>query len=182
MLPKAKGEAVKRLQEAEAYKQAVIDKTKGDAERFNLVYNAYKKGKTITAKRLYLETMEDVGLTLNATGNGYVSIWFEDYDVVEFQEKKMLYSTTRKTREDIPKGYNCYDIKLDSTNTYFDTLEKGETIRHGGTIITKEKIDFGNGTCIDLEEEPILFVGMHEVSFEQFENGEIELKEGMNME
>ena len=60
VLPRAKGEAVKRLQEAEAYKQAVIDKAKGDAERFNLVYNAYKQGKKVTAKRLYLETMEDV--------------------------------------------------------------------------------------------------------------------------
>lgn len=60
VLPKAKGEAVKRLQEAEAYKRAVIDKAKGDAERFNLIYNAYKQGKKVTAKRLYLETMEDV--------------------------------------------------------------------------------------------------------------------------
>lgn len=60
VLPKAKGEAVKRLQEAEAYKQAVINKAKGDAERFTSVYNAYKQGKTVTSKRLYLETMEDV--------------------------------------------------------------------------------------------------------------------------
>ncbi len=60
VLPKAKGEAVKRIQEAEAYKQAVIDKAKGDAQRFNLVYNAYKQGKKVTAKRLYLETLEDV--------------------------------------------------------------------------------------------------------------------------
>ena len=60
VLPKAKGEAVKRIQEAQAYKQAVIDKAKGDAERFNLVYNAYKQGKKVTAKRLYLETLEDV--------------------------------------------------------------------------------------------------------------------------
>ena len=60
VLPKAKGEAVKRLQEAEAYKEAVINKAKGDAERFTSVYNAYKQGKTVTATRLYLETMEDV--------------------------------------------------------------------------------------------------------------------------
>lgn len=60
VLPKAKGEAVKRLQEAEAYKRAVIDKANGDAQRFNLVYEAYKQGKKVTAKRLYLETMEDV--------------------------------------------------------------------------------------------------------------------------
>ena len=60
VLPKAKGEAAKRIQEAEAYKQAVIDKANGDAQRFNLVYDAYKQGKKVTAKRLYLETMEDV--------------------------------------------------------------------------------------------------------------------------
>lgn len=60
VLPKAKGEAVKRLQDAEAYKEAVINKAKGDAERFMSVYNAYKGGKEVTAIRLYLETMEDV--------------------------------------------------------------------------------------------------------------------------
>ena len=60
VLPKAKGEAVKRLQEAEAYKEAVINKAKGDAKRFTSVYHAYQNGKEVTATRLYLETMEDV--------------------------------------------------------------------------------------------------------------------------
>lgn len=60
VLPKAKGEAAKRLQDAEAYKEAVINKARGDAERFSSVYNAYRQGKYVTAQRLYLETMEDV--------------------------------------------------------------------------------------------------------------------------
>lgn len=60
VLPKAKGEAARRLQDAEAYKASVINKAKGDAERFNSVYNSYKKGKAVTSKRLYLETMEDI--------------------------------------------------------------------------------------------------------------------------
>ena len=60
ILPKAKGEAVKRIQEAEAYKEAVINKAKGDAERFLSVYEAYKQGKDVTSTRLYLETMEEV--------------------------------------------------------------------------------------------------------------------------
>mgnify|MGYP000068439108 CR=1 FL=1 len=54
------GQAAKRLQEAQAYREAVVNKAKGDAERFISVYNAYKQGKEITAKRLYLETMEGV--------------------------------------------------------------------------------------------------------------------------
>ncbi len=60
ILPKAKGEAAQRLQNAEAYKQGVVNKAKGDAERFVSVYNAYKQGKDVTIKRLYLETMENV--------------------------------------------------------------------------------------------------------------------------
>ena len=60
VLPKAEGEAIKRTQEAEAYKQAAISKAEGEAKRFSSIYEAYKTGKIVTAKRLYLETMEDV--------------------------------------------------------------------------------------------------------------------------
>lgn len=60
VLPKAEGEAIKRTQEAEAYKQAAISKAQGEAKRFSSVYEAYKNGRLVTAKRLYLETMEDV--------------------------------------------------------------------------------------------------------------------------
>lgn len=60
VLPKAEGEAIKRTQEAEAYKQAAISKAEGEAKRFSSVYEAYRTGRLVTAKRLYLETMEDV--------------------------------------------------------------------------------------------------------------------------
>ena len=60
ILPKSRGEAAQRIQNAEAYKQAVVNKAQGEAERFLSVYNAYKQGKEVTAKRLYLETMENV--------------------------------------------------------------------------------------------------------------------------
>lgn len=60
VLPKAEGEAIKRTQEAEAYNQAVISKAEGEAQRFALIHKAYQNGKIVTAKRLYLETMEDV--------------------------------------------------------------------------------------------------------------------------
>lgn len=60
VLPKAEGQAIKLKQEAEAYKEAVINRAEGEAKRFTSVYEAYKTGKFVTAKRLYLETMEDV--------------------------------------------------------------------------------------------------------------------------
>lgn len=60
ILPKARGEASQLLQNAQAYKEAVVNKAQGEAERFNSVYNAYKEGKNVTAHRMYLETMENV--------------------------------------------------------------------------------------------------------------------------
>lgn len=60
VLPKARGEAAQRTENAEAYRQAVVNKAQGDAERFLSVYGAYTQGKNVTIKRLYLETMEDV--------------------------------------------------------------------------------------------------------------------------
>lgn len=60
ILPRARGEAAQRTQNAEAYKEAVVSKSKGEAERFLSVYGAYKGGKDVTIKRLYLETMEEV--------------------------------------------------------------------------------------------------------------------------
>lgn len=60
VLPKARGEAAQMLQDAEAYKAAVVNRAKGEAERYLSVYNAYKSGKDATIKRLYIETMENV--------------------------------------------------------------------------------------------------------------------------
>lgn len=60
ILPRARGEASRILNEAEAYKARVIDAAKGDTARFNAVYNEYKNAKEVVARRLFLETMEDV--------------------------------------------------------------------------------------------------------------------------
>lgn len=60
IVPRARGEAIKMIQEAEAYKQSQIAKAEGDAGRFNAIYSGYVEGKDVTRQRLYLETMEDV--------------------------------------------------------------------------------------------------------------------------
>ncbi len=60
ILPKARGRAEELFQQAEAYREKVINEAEGEAERFISVYNAYAKAKDVTAKRLYLETMEEI--------------------------------------------------------------------------------------------------------------------------
>ena len=60
ILPRARGEASRIISEAEAYKARVVDAAKGDSDRFTAVLEEYLAAKEVVARRLYLETMEDV--------------------------------------------------------------------------------------------------------------------------
>ena len=60
ILPRARGEASRIISEAEAYKSRVIDAAKGDSARFTAVLEEYLAAKEVVARRLFLETMEDV--------------------------------------------------------------------------------------------------------------------------
>lgn len=60
ILPRARGEAIRMLQEAEGYKQSTVARATGDADRFNSVYKAYLSGEDVTKQRIYIETMENV--------------------------------------------------------------------------------------------------------------------------
>jgi len=60
VIPRARGEAAKILQAAEAYKKEVVAKAEGEASRFISIYNEYALAKVVTQERMYLETMEKV--------------------------------------------------------------------------------------------------------------------------
>jgi membrane protease subunit HflK len=58
--PRARGEAAKLEQQAEAYKKEVVARSEGDAQRFLSVYNAYRRAREVTTRRIYIETLEEV--------------------------------------------------------------------------------------------------------------------------
>lgn len=60
IIPKARGAANRVLQESQAYKESVIARASGDADRFNSVLSAYQSGQDVTKERMYIETMESV--------------------------------------------------------------------------------------------------------------------------
>ena len=60
VIPRSRGEAAKILQAAEAYAKEVVAKAEGEASRFLAIYNEYKNAKQVTQERMYLETMEKV--------------------------------------------------------------------------------------------------------------------------
>jgi membrane protease subunit HflK len=60
MIPKARGEGEAMIRNAEGFRESRIKRSEGDAAKFTTVLKEYKKAKSITQKRLYLETMEKV--------------------------------------------------------------------------------------------------------------------------
>lgn len=60
VIPKARGEAESMIRDAEGFKESRIKRSEGDAEKFTTILKEYRKAKSITEKRLYLETMQKV--------------------------------------------------------------------------------------------------------------------------
>lgn len=75
ILPKARGEAVRRNEDAEAYKAQVIADAEGEASRFEQLLAEYEKAPGVTRDRLYLDAIEDVysgssKVLMDAAGSG----------------------------------------------------------------------------------------------------------------
>jgi membrane protease subunit HflK len=60
VLPRARGEAVRRQQDSEGYRARVVADAQGEASRFTQLLAEYKQAPEVTRKRLYLDAMEDV--------------------------------------------------------------------------------------------------------------------------
>jgi membrane protease subunit HflK len=65
IIPQARGQAAHIVQEAEGYKAQATAIATGEAQRFNEVYQEYKKAPEVTRRRLYIETMSQVLGPLN---------------------------------------------------------------------------------------------------------------------
>ena len=59
-VPKAKGEAEQAVRSAEGYALERENNALGDAQRFEALYEEYRKAPAVTRKRLYLETMREL--------------------------------------------------------------------------------------------------------------------------
>jgi len=60
IVPVARGQAKKIIQDAEAYKAKVRADIEGETSRFQLVYDQYRVAPEVTRTRLYLDTMQTV--------------------------------------------------------------------------------------------------------------------------
>jgi membrane protease subunit HflK len=60
VVPKARGEAARILEESVAYRDQVIAAAEGEASRFTQVLAEYEKAPEVTRERLYIESLESV--------------------------------------------------------------------------------------------------------------------------
>ena len=60
IIPEARGKAEKAVSQAQGYAIASINRAKGNVAKFNKILVEYRKAPSITKKRIYLETMEEL--------------------------------------------------------------------------------------------------------------------------
>jgi membrane protease subunit HflK len=69
VLPRARAEADRLTQEAQVYREQALNKARSDADRFSAYESSFAADPELTARRLYLDTMEEV---LKAAGKIYI--------------------------------------------------------------------------------------------------------------
>ena len=60
LIPRARGQGVRQLQDAQAYRASTIANAEGNAQRFSQLLEQYEHSPGVTRERLYLETIEQV--------------------------------------------------------------------------------------------------------------------------
>lgn len=60
VIPEARGGAQRLLEEASGYRDEVVARASGEAQRFNLLVEQYRQAPEVMRERMYIETLQDV--------------------------------------------------------------------------------------------------------------------------
>lgn len=77
----------------------------------------------------------------------------EKLDVIEVLDRKALFSNGRLMPEEIPEGLYAYDLRHSGDGSRFISIEPKVGVNHGGTVLMKEILDFGESGYIPFEED-----------------------------
>lgn len=95
----------------------------------------------------------DMDLCLNADATKYINIEDEEYQQIKMLGKPALFTNARLTDADIPQGLYCYHLRHSDDSDRFCSVEPKVGVNHGGSVITKEPIDFGEQGYISFAED-----------------------------
>lgn len=123
-----------------------------DGERIEEYYPESSRERIEFAARVINCDPSEWGLYLNASETDYVNFPDEEFEIIEIEEKTALFTNSRMTDADIPKGLHCYHLKHGDDGS-FCALEKSVAVNHAGSVIVKEPIEFGENGCISLNNK-----------------------------
>ena len=84
----------------------------------------------------------------------------EDMEMIEVLDHPALFTDGRIPRKAVPEGLYAYDLYESCDTGDFCYIASRVIVNHGGTVLTKEPIDFGGADRIDLTEDTSLnFLG-----------------------
>lgn len=77
----------------------------------------------------------------------------EKLDVIEVLDRRALFSNGRLMPEQIPEGLYAYDLRHSDDGDRFCAIEPKVGVNHGGTVLMRDILDFGESGYIPLNED-----------------------------
>ena len=77
----------------------------------------------------------------------------EKLDVIEVLNRRALFSNGRLMPEEIPEGLYAYDLRHSDDGDRFCSIEPKVGVNHGGTVLMRDILDFGESGYIPLDED-----------------------------
>ena len=77
----------------------------------------------------------------------------EKLDVIEVLDRRALFSNGRLMPEQIPEGLYAYDLRYSDDGGRFCSIEPKVGVNHGGTVLMRDILDFGESGYIPLDED-----------------------------
>ena len=77
----------------------------------------------------------------------------EKLDFIEVLDRRALFSNGRLIPEQIPEGLYAYDLRHSDDGDRFCAIEPKVGVNHGGTVLMRDILDFGESGYIPLDED-----------------------------
>ena len=77
----------------------------------------------------------------------------EKLDVIELLDRRALFSNGHLMPEQIPEGLYAYDLRHSDDGSRFCSVEPKVVFNHGGTVLMRDILDFGESGYIPLDED-----------------------------
>lgn len=105
----------------------------------------------------------------------------EKLDVIELLDRKALFSNGRLAPEEIPEGLYAYDLRFSDEQDRFVSIEPKVGANHGGTVLMKELLDFGESGVISFTEESSPNFLSEEMTIKEFAETDMDENETQQM-